>query len=29
VRKFAANGPECQVVRKASCELNQMLSVVE
>ena len=26
--KFAAKGPECQVVRKARYELNEMLSVV-
>ena len=29
VPKFAANGPGCQVVQKARCELTQMLSVVE
>ena len=27
--KFAANGPECQVVRKARCGLNEMLSIIE
>ena len=27
--KFAANGPGCQVVQKARCELNQVFSAVE